>query len=110
MNTDNPLVALAYVGGVVLGLPTVTLIIKATAFVTRSTSKLDAIAEKQHQMAEGDKAFADELKAFRHEQRTVAQGVELSLTLLENDVNVLQAKAGIPERRFPERRQSRNGA
>ena len=104
MNTDNPLVALAYVGGVVLGLPTVTLIVKATAFVTRATSKLDTIALKQDEMANGDRAFAEELRLFRHEQRTQAQGVELSLTLLENDVNVLQEKAGVTRRQFPARR------
>lgn len=100
--TNNPLVALAYVLGIVLGLPVLGLVIRATAYITRATSKLETVAESQARIE-------SEFRDFRHDQRDIAQAVELALALMQADINTLQTHAHLPVRAYParpDRRQS----
>jgi hypothetical protein len=103
-STDNPFVAVAYVVGIVLGLPTLNLVIKATTFVVRSTGKLDAVAEKLGELAKSQSSLANDFRDFRQDQLADAQSVELSLAIIENDVNALQRKSDLPVRTYPDRR------
>lgn len=96
-NTQNPLVIAAYVVGVLLSLPALAALVKLIVFVTRATSKLDDVAENQRDLK---RQFSD----YRHEKNTQAQAIELSLTLIESDVNALQEHNELAVRRYPDRR------
>jgi hypothetical protein len=91
--TQNPLTLLLWLFGVPGGIAFLTLLVKGIWFVAKASTKLDAIDE-----------LAREFKEYRHSTNDNAQAVELSLTIIESDVNALQAKTGIALRAFPDRR------
>lgn len=91
--TQNPLVVLLWFLGIPGGLAFLIATVKLIFFVAKASTKLDAID-----------ALALEFKDYRHDTRDTTQAVELSLTIIESDVNALQVKAGLPVRPFPDRR------
>lgn len=96
-NTQNPLVIAAYVVGVLLSMPMLAMVVKAIVFITRATSKLDTVAQGQDELAK-------EFREYRHDKRQLDQLVDVTLTLLEADMNTLQERADITVRRYPDRR------
>lgn len=91
--TQNPLVIAAYVLGAVISLPVLTVVVKAMFFIVKASTKLDLVDD-----------IAADVKQLRAAQLSDVFGVQLSLTVIEGDINTLQENAGIPVRSFPDRR------
>lgn len=89
----NPLTIAAYVAGALLSAPALVLIVKLVFFFASISGKLDTLV--------GDVAI---LKKNSEDQTGEAQATEMSFMIIENDINVLQGKAGLPLRPFPDRR------
>lgn len=96
-SSQNPLVIVAWILAVFVGLPGLVAGVKVIFFVARATGKLDDVIA-------GQAALSEEFRDYRHDKRNESTGVDLSLTLIESDINTLQEKAGVPVRRFPDRR------
>jgi hypothetical protein len=90
---QNPITILIWLFGVPGGFAFLTLLVKGVFFVAKASTKLDTIDE-----------LAKEFKTFRHDTRDDANEFNLSLTVIEMDVNTLQAKAGVAVRPYPGRR------
>lgn len=90
---QNPFVVFLWLLGIPGGLAFFIAMVKLIFFVAKASGKLDTIDE-----------LAKDFKSFRHDTRDGEQAIELSLTIIENDVNALQVKAGLPVRPFPDRR------
>lgn len=89
----NPLVIAAYVAGAVFSGPLLVLVVKAVFFIASTSSKIDSVV-----------ADVAVLKKNSEEQAGESQAAEMSFMIIENDINVLQEKAGLPLRPFPDRR------
>ena len=92
-STDNPLVVAAYVAGLLLSVPVVVVLWKVALFLGRATAQLEQIDE-----------IAADVKQLKEARQTEAFDFKLSLTVIESDINLLQEKAGLPVRPFPDRR------
>lgn len=93
----NPMVIAAYVAATLLSLPVILALVRLIFFFATATTKLDGLGAS----VEGLTADVKQLLA---ESAAREQGVEFSLAIIENDVNVLQGQAGLPLRPFPDRR------
>lgn len=93
----NPLTVAGYVAGILLCVPVVVAMVKAVFFFASATTKLDNVVA-------GLDELKTEVREFRHEKNDQIQGVEMSLTIIESDINTLQGKAGLTVRPFPDRR------
>lgn len=91
--THDPLVAAAYVVGALLSLPALFLIWKVAVFFVKAITKLDKID-----------VIDKTVREIQHARRNETYSVEMSLTVIESDINRLQEKAGLPVREFPDRR------
>lgn len=96
-STSNPLVIAAYVVGILLSLPFLYALVKLIFFLSGATIKLDTVVTDVAQMKK-------DVGSLRHSVGDGAQEVELSLFVIENDVNALQQNAGLPVREYPDRR------
>lgn len=92
-HTQDPLIAAAYAVGFMLSLPVLFVLWKLAVFFAKAILKLDKIDEI-------DRA----VKSIQHQRRNETFSVEMSLTVIEQDINRLQEKAGLPVREFPDRR------
>lgn len=93
----NPLTVAAYVAGFLLSVPVLVVVFKVIFFLAGATNKLDSV------VADVGSIKAD-LKSLRHTTNDGAQQVELSLFVIETDVNALQEKVGVQVRDYPDRR------
>lgn len=96
-STQNPLIIAAYVVGILLSLPVLVVLFKAVFFIAGATNKLDTVVTDVAQMKK-------DVGSLRHSVGDSAQEVELSLFVIETDVNALQEKAGLAQRAYPDRR------
>lgn len=92
-DTQNPLIIAAYVVGLLISLPAVALLVKGIFFVAKASAKIEQID-----------AIAEDVRQIRHDRRDDTFSVQLSLTVIEDDINRLQEKTGLPVRQFPDRR------
>lgn len=90
---SNPLTIAAYVAGALLSAPALVLIVKMVFFIATTSGKIDTLV-----------VDVATLKRISEDQAGEAQATEMSLLIIENDINVLQEKAGLPLRPFPDRR------
>lgn len=92
-HTQDPAVAAAYVLAILLSAPVLFVLWKAALFFAKAIVKLDKIDVIDRTVRE-----------IQHARRGETFSVEMSLTIIEQDINVLQEKAGLPVREFPDRR------
>ncbi|MDB4893155.1 MAG: hypothetical protein JWL61_5010 [Gemmatimonadetes bacterium] len=96
-DAQNPLTIAAYVAGFMLSVPMLVVLVKAVFFIAGATNKLDAV------VVSVDKLSKD-MTHLRESVGSDSQSVELSLFVIETDVNALQERAGVPIRAYPDRR------
>jgi hypothetical protein len=101
---SNPLDIFWAVLGTVVSIPVMTFAAKGVIFITRATDKLDMVVDKQTSMEAKQAEFSDEFREFCDVHRDELQATAMSFSILEGDVNALQEKAGVTQRRFPDRR------
>lgn len=92
-STASPIVLLLWVLGTPTALAGVVWAVKGIYFIAKASGKLDLIDEMN-----------ESLKQIRHDRRDDQQALTISLSFIEEDVNILQRRANLPERRYPDRR------
>lgn len=90
---ESPSTLVAYIVATVLSVPALTLFVKGIFFFAKASGKLDLI----------DSISAD-VKQLRHDRNDETFSVEMSLTVIENDLNAIQKHINLPVRAFPDRR------
>lgn len=96
-HSDNPLIVLAYILAVLVGVPGIVALVKAVFFIAAATTKLDAVVD-------GLGALLKETREYQSGTTGALQGFEMSLYIVEVDVNALQERAEMPVRQYPDRR------
>lgn len=96
-STSNPLIIAAYVVGILLSLPFLVVLFKAVFFIAGATNKLDTVVVSVEKLSK-------DMGHLRESVGNDSQSVELSLFVIETDVNALQEKTGLAKRSYPDRR------
>lgn len=91
--TQNPLLIVAYVVGLLLSLPVLYAVWKVAVFFAKAIAKLDQID-----------TILQTLEVLLREKASESFGVEMSLTVIESDINALQEHNNLPVRQYPDRR------
>lgn len=102
----NPFIVAAAVIGVLISLPVITLVIRATTYVVNSDHKLDAAIACSTETAASLEEFIAESRLWREERAERDAAIELTLYLITDDLGELQDNHGIARREWPERRVS----
>lgn len=84
--SQNPLVVLAWILAVFVGLPGTIAAIKAIFFLASASKDLKTVV------------------AYVQQRRGSDSVLDITLTLVENDINVLQKNANVTVREWPDRR------
>ena len=85
-NTQNPLVIVAWILAVFVGLPGFVAGIRLIFIVADSHKDLKTVVR------------------YVHERRSADQAIEVTLTLVENDISAIQDKLDMQSHPWPERR------
>jgi hypothetical protein len=101
---SNPLELLVGVLGVIFAVPSAKILWNAAAFVIGSRHKLDTVATGQAALERKIDDHVREYRKDKHDRKQLEQVNEISLTLIENDINMLQHHNQLPVRDWPERR------
>jgi hypothetical protein len=89
----NPFIILLYVIAAPTGVTLCVLGVKAIFFFAKASAQLDKIPE-----------IADDVKTLRHGVVNDTHAVDLSLTIIQKDVNAIQEHVKLPITIYPERR------
>ena len=100
---QSPLVLLLYVLGVIFAVPSFKILWNAAAFVIGSRHKLDSVVDDVSKVRSDLERHIEETRQDRHVRRGREQMYEISLTLVETDVNALQHHSKLPVRDYPSR-------
>lgn len=92
-HTQDPIMAAAYALGFMLSLPALWVLWKLAVFFAKAILKLDKIDEIERTV-----------KNIQHRRANETFSVEMSLSVIEQDINRLQEKTGLSVREFPDRR------
>lgn len=84
--TQNPFVALAWILAVLIGIPGFVALVKLIFFVADASKDLKTVVR------------------YVHDRRSIEQSVEITLTLVENDITALQEHVNLPTHPWPDRR------
>lgn len=101
---SSPIEYLLGVLGIIFAIPSAKILWNTAAFVIGSRHKLDDVATGQVAVGAKLDAHIEEWRRDRHERKQLEQVNEIALTLIENDINVLQHHNKLPVRDWPERR------
>jgi hypothetical protein len=89
----NPYLVAAYVAGFFVLIPAIGLLWKGALFFAKAITKLDKID-----------GMADDLNTMKEEKSKESNSLEISLSIIEGDLNALQEKTGLEKRHYPDRR------
>jgi hypothetical protein len=84
-DTQNPLVIAAYVAGILISLPFLAALVRLIFFFANTTSTLSGVVKKLDELI-------DEMREYRREKNDV----ELRLSLVEKDVELLKRAGASP--------------
>jgi hypothetical protein len=86
MNSQNPLVVVAWILAVFVGLPGLIAAVRLIFFVAEASKDLKTVVK------------------YVHDRRTSDSVMEITLTLVENDITTIQDHLDLPTHVWPDRR------